>query len=143
MIYHYRTLGFMASKVPKHVAIVLDGNRRYAKKLGLKPWKGHEFGIKKLEELFEWCLELGIRELTLYSFSTENFKRSKKEINFLFGLFKKKFEEIKGKRDIFKDHVRVRVIGRMDMFPAYVKKPMFAAVEKTKNNSKLVVNFAL
>ena len=133
----------MVSESPKHIAIVLDGNRRFAKKLGLQPLEGHEYGIKKLEELFEWCLELGIKELTLYSFSTENFKRSKKEINFLFGLFKKKFEEIKGKRDIFKDHVRVRVIGRMDMFPAYVKKPMFAAVEKTKNNSKLVVNFAL
>ena len=58
----------MVSKVPKHVGLILDGNRRFAKKLGLQPWKGHEFGIKKIEELLKWCLELGVKELTLYSF---------------------------------------------------------------------------
>ena len=68
----------MVSKVPRHIAIILDGNRRYARKLGLNPWKGHEFGLRKLEELFKWCIELGIKELTLYTFSTENFK-----LNFL------------------------------------------------------------
>src|SRR3989338_7991551 len=124
MIYHYRTLGFLASKVPKHVAIVLDGNRRYAKKLGLKPWKGHEFGIKKLEELFDWCLELGIKELTLYSFSTENFNRAKDEIDFLFGLFKKKFEEMKNDSEILKKGVRINVIGRIEMFPSNIRKAM-------------------
>ena len=56
----------MASKVPKHIALILDGNRRYAKKLGLQTWKGHEFGLRKLEKLFGWCIELGIKELTLY-----------------------------------------------------------------------------
>ena len=86
----------MVSKVPKKIAIILDGNRRFAKKLGLQPWKGHEYGMKKLEELFGWCLELGIKELTLYSFSTENFNRAKNEIDFLFGLFKKKFDELLG-----------------------------------------------
>ena len=79
----------MASKSPKHIAIILDGNRRYAKKLGLQPWKGHEFGVKKLNELLEWCRELGIRELTLYAFSTENFKRARQEKDFLFSIFKK------------------------------------------------------
>ena len=71
----------MVSKVPKKIAIILDGNRRFAKKIGLQPWKGHEYGMKKLEELFGWCLELGIKELTLYSFSTENFNRAKNEID--------------------------------------------------------------
>ena len=60
----------MVSKVTKHIAIVLDGNRRYAKKLGFEPWKGQEFGLKKLEQLIKWCQELNIKELTLYSFST-------------------------------------------------------------------------
>ena len=133
----------MVSKVPKKIAIILDGNRRFAKKLGLQPWKGHEYGMKKLEELFRWCLELGIKELTLYSFSTENFNRAKNEIDFLFGLFKKKFDEIRKGRDIFKNEVRVNVIGRSYMFPKDIQKAMAEVAEKTKNNRKLTVNFAL
>ena len=133
----------MVSKVPKKIAIILDGNRRFAKKIGLQPWKGHEYGMKKLEELFGWCLELGIKELTLYSFSTENFNRAKNEIDFLFGLFKKKFDEIRKGRDIFKNEVRVNVIGRSYMFPKDIQKAMAEVAEKTKNNRKLTVNFAL
>ena len=133
----------MVSKVPKKIAIILDGNRRFAKKLGLQPWKGHEYGMKKLEELFRWCLELGVKELTLYSFSTENFNRAKNEIDFLFGLFKKKFDEIRKGRDIFKNEVRVNVIGRSYMFPKDIQKAMAEVAEKTKNNRKLTVNFAL
>ena len=72
---------------PRSIAIVLDGNRRFARRLGLASWKGHEFGLQKLEDLFGWCIELGIKELTLYCFSTENFKRSKQEIKYLFALF--------------------------------------------------------
>src|SRR3989338_1188136 len=133
----------MVSKVPKKIAIILDGNRRFAKKIGLQPWKGHEYGMKKLEEFFGWCLELGIKELTLYSFSTENFNRAKNEIDFLFGLFKKKFDEIRKGRDIFKNEVRVNVIGRSYMFPKDIQKAMAEVAEKTKNNRKLTVNFAL
>ena len=133
----------MVSKIPEHIAIILDGNRRFAKKLGMKPWKGHEFGMKKLEELLKWCIELGIKELTLYSFSTENFSRSKDEIDFLFGLFKKKFSELKKNEGIIKNNVRINVIGRTEMFPAGMKKSMLEAVEKTKGNRKLIVNFAL
>ncbi|MEK6983112.1 MAG: polyprenyl diphosphate synthase [Nanoarchaeota archaeon] len=133
----------MASKVPKHIALVLDGNRRYAKKLGLQPWKGHEYGSKKLEELFRWCIELGIRELTLYCFSTENFKRAKKEVNYLFNLFWKQFNKMKSKQGVFNDKVRVKVIGRINMFSSRMRDAMQEAIEKTKKNKTLVVNFAL
>ena len=75
------------NKVPKHVAIILDGNRRFAKKLMLKPFRGHEWGAKKVEKLFDWCIEKDINELTLYSFSCENFNRPKKEFDFLMQLF--------------------------------------------------------
>src|SRR3989344_114602 len=94
----------MASKVPRHIAIILDGNRRYARKLGLRSWKGHEIGLKKLEDLFKWCIELGIKELTLYCFSTENFKRAKNEVNYLFNLFWKEFEKMKSGQGIFKEN---------------------------------------
>jgi len=133
----------MASKVPRHIAVILDGNRRYAKKLGLQPWKGHEFGIKKLEELFGWCIGLGVKEVTLYCFSTENFKRAKKEIDYLFGLFWKEFSRIKEGKGIFKDKVRVNVIGRIHMFSRKMKQAMLEAAENTKKNNKLVVNFAM
>lgn len=133
----------MASKVPRHVAIILDGNRRYAKKIGLQPWKGHEFGVKKLEQLMEWCRELGIRELTLYSFSTENFSRTKAEKDFLFSIFKREFSSMKHREDIFKNKVRVNVIGRLEMFPGPIKKAMLDIMEKTKKHKSLTVNFAM
>ena len=133
----------MASRVPRHVAIILDGNRRYAKKLGLQPWKGHEYGLKKLEELFKWCIELGIKELTLYCFSTENFKRSKKEIDYLFGLFWREFSGIKKGEGLFKGKIKVNVIGRIDMFSKKMRDAMIEAMKKTKNNKALVVNFAM
>jgi len=133
----------MAFKVPRNIAIILDGNRRFAKRLGLNPWLGHEYGIKKLEELFDWCLELGIKELTLYSFSTENFNRARQEIDFLFALFKKKFDEISKSRDLMDKGIRVNAMGRLDMFPLNIRKAMLEVMEKTKNNKKLTVNFAL
>ena len=130
-------------KVPKKIAIILDGNRRFAKKLGLQPWKGHEYGLRKLEDLFRWCIELGIKELTLYCFSTENFNRSKKEISYLFDLFWKEFEKMQQSNSIYKDKVKVKVIGRIYMFPEKLQKAVKDAMEKTKNNNSLVVNFAL
>ena len=82
------------SPVPKHIGIVLDGNRRFAKKLMLKPWKGHEWGAKKVENLLNWAKELGIKELTLYSLSIQNMSRPKKEFDFLMDLFKKEFTRL-------------------------------------------------
>ncbi|MBI2558640.1 di-trans,poly-cis-decaprenylcistransferase [Candidatus Woesearchaeota archaeon] len=133
----------MPSKVPKHIAIILDGNRRYAKKLGMQPWKGHEFGVKKLEELLEWCRELGVKEVTLYSFSTENFKRTKQEKNFLFDIFKNEFNNMKYKGSIFKNRIRVNVIGRLDMFPKDIRKSMKEIMYKTRNHNNFIVNFAM
>ena len=63
--------------VPQHIGFILDGNRRFAKRHMLKPWKGHELGVKKTEQVFEWCRDLGVKEATLYCFSIENFNRSK------------------------------------------------------------------
>jgi tritrans,polycis-undecaprenyl-diphosphate synthase [geranylgeranyl-diphosphate specific] len=133
----------MPSKVPKHIAIILDGNRRFAKKLGLRPWKGHEFGLRKLEELFNWCIELNIKELTLYAFSTENFKRARKEIDYLFNLFWKEFSRMREGEGIFANKVRVNILGRRLMFPKKMQKAMLDAMKKTRKNKKLIVNFAL
>ena len=133
----------MAPKAPKKIAIVLDGNRRYAKKLGLHPWKGHEFGVKKLEEMLNWCRELGIKELTLYSFSTENFKRTKQEKDFLFNIFKKELNNMKHRKDIFENKIRINVIGRLYLFPKEIQKAIKEIMQKTKKHNKFVVNFAM
>ncbi len=133
----------MVLKIPKKIAIILDGNRRYAKKLGLQLWKGHEYGVKKLDELLNWCKELDVKEVTLYSFSAENFKRTKVEKDFLFNIFKREFKNMKYREDIFRDRVRVNVIGRLDMFPKELRKCMLDIMEKTKNHKNFIVNFAM
>lgn len=133
----------MPSKFPKHIAIILDGNRRYAKKLGMQPWKGHEYGVKKLNRFLEWCQELGVKELTLYSFSTENFKRTKQERNFLFGIFKNEFSNMKYNDSIFKNKIQVNVIGRLNMFPKEIRKSMKEIMYKTRNHNNFIVNFAM
>lgn len=133
----------MAPKVPRHIAIILDGNRRYAKKLGLQPWKGHEYGVRRLEQLFDWCRDFGVKELTLYCFSTENFKRTKKEKEILFNIFKHEFNNMKYRQSIFENKIRINVIGRLYMFPKYIRNAMLDIMEKTKKHSKFIVNFAM
>ena len=73
----------MEEKPINHIGIILDGNRRFAKRLMKEPWKGHEWGARKVEKLFDWCKELNIREITLYAFSVENFNRPKIEFDYL------------------------------------------------------------
>ena len=108
------------NKVPKHIALILDGNRRLAKRLMLKPWKGHEWGAKKIGKLFDWSKELGIKEITLYCFSIENFDRPKKELEYLMKLFKEEFKRLYNDERLEKDKVKINFIGRIDMFPKEV-----------------------
>jgi len=131
------------NKNPESIAIVLDGNRRYGKKLGLKPWMGHKFGVENVKNIIEWCQDLGIKELTLYSFSIDNFKRSEKEIKFLFNLFKRYIKELKNDKRVRDKGIRINYIGRLNMFPQEIQNEMYEVMEKTKKNNKFVVNFAM
>src|SRR3989344_5639424 len=131
------------NKIPYHLAIVLDGNRRLAKRLMLKPFKGHEYGAKKVSELLDWCKEYGIKELTLYAFSIENFDRPKQEFDFLMDLFEKEFKKVKHDERIYDEKVKINFIGRIDMFPEKVKKQMKDLMVSTKNHSNFIVNFAM
>src|SRR3989344_100373 len=125
----------------KHVAIQLDGNRRYAKKQGLNPMEGHRLGAVKAKKLVEELApELGIKELTLYSFSMQNFGRSKVEINFLFRLFVDVFT--KEATNLTNKDIKVKFIGRLHLFPKRIQNLAREVMEKTKNNLKLTVNFA-
>lgn len=130
-------------KVPKHLGIIMDGNRRFAKKLMLKPWMGHEWGAKKVEKILEWCKELGIKELTLYAFSVYNFNRPKKEFDFLMKLFEKEFKKCKTDKKIFENEIRINFIGRLWMFPVKIQKEMKELMKLTEKHDKLIVNFAM
>ena len=129
--------------VPKHIAVILDGNRRYAKKLGIPQFKGHEKGFAKIKEVLEWSMELGIKEVTLYCFSTENFKRDKKEVDYLFDLFRNKIGDFKKDKLIHDNKVKICVVGRVSMFPEDMQKQMNEIMEMTKDYSDYRLNLAL
>ncbi len=129
--------------VPRHIAVILDGNRRYAGKLGIPKFKGHEKGFNKIRELLEWCMELGVKEVSLYCFSTENFKRDKDEIDYLFNLFRKKIGDFKKDKLIHENKVRISVIGRSSMFPEDMQEKMKEVMEDTKNYDNYRLNLAL
>jgi len=81
--------------VPEHVAIILDGNRRFARRLVLEPWKGHGYGKKRVKELLDYAKDFGVKEMTFYCLSSENIKnRSSRELEYLFDLFRKTFNEV-------------------------------------------------
>ena len=129
------------NKIPRHVGVVLDGNRRFAKRLMLKPHKGHEWGAKKVEKILDWCKEYDVKELTLYALSLENFHRPKHEFSYLMNLFRKEFERLKDDPRI-KD-IKINFIGRIWMFPKDIQNIMYYLMNKTKNNNKFILNFAM
>lgn len=131
------------SQVPKHIGIILDGNRRFSKRLMMKPWKGHEWGAQKVEKLFDWCKEIGIKELTLYTFSVENFNRPKEEFDYLMEIFRKEFERLKDDPRLDANKIRINVIGRTWMFPKDIQEKIKDVMEKTKNNDQYIINFAM
>ncbi len=130
-------------EVPKHLGIILDGNRRFAKRLMLEPWKGHEYGAVKVRKFLDWCREYDIKKVTLYAFSVKNFSRPKIEFDYLMDLFKKEFLALEKDNEIMEKGVKINFIGRINMFPKEVYEVMQRLIEKTKNNSKFEVNFAM
>jgi tritrans,polycis-undecaprenyl-diphosphate synthase [geranylgeranyl-diphosphate specific] len=127
----------------KHIAIILDGNRRFAEKKGIPKLSGHYYGAKKVEDLLEWIKEFEIKELTLYVLSTENLNRSKEELNALFKLFKEFFTKFKDDPRIKKDSVKINFIGDLSLAPLDLKKLFLEIQEKTKNYDRRILNFCI
>jgi undecaprenyl diphosphate synthase len=123
------------------VAIIMDGNGRWAEQRLLSRIKGHEKGAGAVRTAVRTCRELGIRFLTLYAFSTENWQRPKTEVNALMGLLRRFLEaEL---RDLVKNGIRLHVIGRRERLPEDVQRALAAAVNDTRQNSTLQLNLAL
>ncbi len=132
-----------SNNVPRHVGIILDGNRRFAQKLMLKPWQGHEWGAKKVEMLLEWCEEIGIGEVTLYAFSIENFNRPKEEFDYLMKMFKKEFGKLIDDPRMHEERIKIRFIGRIHMFPTELQECMRKLMKITEKNEAHTLNFAM
>ncbi|MBR9691517.1 di-trans,poly-cis-decaprenylcistransferase [Candidatus Woesearchaeota archaeon] len=132
----------MAEK-PRHIGIILDGNRRFAKRLMKEPWKGHEYGAKKIGKLLDWCQEVGIKEMTLYAFSMQNFNRPKIEFNYLMKIFKEFFDNEEYNNKIHSNKIKIKFIGRIHLFPKDVYEKMKELEEATKDYDDYTINFAM
>ena len=138
------TKDVMAGEMPKHIAIIMDGNRRYAKEiLNAEPMEGHKLGKDKLDEVVHWCLDLGIRHLTVYAFSTENFKRDPGEVEYIMELLERSLYDFGDDEDVHKHHVAINVIGDMEMLPDNVIKAKEYAEGKTKDYTDFTLNLAI
>jgi len=126
-----------------HVGIILDGNRRWAKQRGWKPWDGHDHGAKKLNHLLDWILELELKELSLYCFSIQNFGRSKLEQKFMFDIARKEFKALIKNEKIYENKIKVTFAGRIHLFPEDLQEILQELVEKTKNHDQFKVNFGM
>lgn len=127
-------------EIPRHIGIIMDGNRRYAVQTLGKKFEGHDAGARKVEDVITWCKEYGVQELTLYAFSLENFNRAPQEVAYLMALFKKEFQHLASKENI---EEKIRFIGRTELFPQDIQEAQLDLEEQTKNNTKLTLNFAM
>ena len=130
--------------IPRHVAVIMDGNRRFAKEIGLgNAVEGHDRGRDKLEEVLEWCLEVGVRILTVYAFSTENLARPNQEIQHLMRLFAENFRKVGDDKRVHEHKIRVSVFGNRDLLPPDVREAIDYAEARTKDYDAYRFNLAV
>ena len=126
--------------IPKHVAIIMDGNGRWAQKRGLPRVAGHKAGVETVRSVITTCVKKGIEVVTLFAFSSENWRRPEKEVTLLMGLFLMALQrEVK---KLHKNGVRLKIVGDVSAFDDKIKKSIIKAEELTKNNKTLVLNIA-
>jgi tritrans,polycis-undecaprenyl-diphosphate synthase [geranylgeranyl-diphosphate specific] len=128
---------------PSHVAIIQDGNRRYAREQGDDAPEGHRAGAETTEQVLEWCQDLGVKELTLYAFSTENFKRPAEEREHLYDLLEEKLTSIADNERIHENGVAIRAIGETDRLPDRVREAIRYAEDRTATYDSFRLNVAL
>ena len=127
--------------MPKHIAIIMDGNGRWAKRKSLGRIRGHQEAVKSVREITEECAQLGIEQLTLYSFSTENWKRPRREVNALMRLLSHYLVE--ERVNIKKNNTRFTAIGQIEALPEDVQKELEITRQESQNNTGLVLCLAL
>lgn len=136
----------VALSVPKHLAIIPDGNRRCAKRLMKMPWKGHAWGIEKIKQVFEWGKGMGIRVMTFYTLSLENLeKRPRREVNFLFRLARKEIKDIINNKSNFvhRNKIRMTYFGNADKLPKNLQEDLDEMDRVTEKYSDYYINLAI
>ncbi len=137
----YKSPRIKKDRIPYHIAIIMDGNGQWAKRRGLPRLAGHRAGAQAVTRIVKAATQLQIKILTLYAFSTENWKRPKKEIDILMKLLgqflKKEFDNLN------KNNIRLTAIGRLQDLPEYIQKNLYKTMDLTRNNSGLILNLAL
>ncbi len=129
------------NKIPQHLAIIMDGNGRWAKKKGLPRSAGHSEGAKAVKKVITSCLKYNIPALTLFAFSIENWKRPKNEINYLLKIFERVLN--KEKANLIKNNIKINFIGRLNELPNSLNEKMNELSESTRKNNKLILNIAI
>ena len=130
-----------SASLPKHIAIIMDGNGRWAKKRHLPRAMGHNAGVESVREIVRACADLKIKVLTLYSFSTENWRRPKEEINDLMGILGRALE--KETPELAKNNVRLKISGKIEALPANLQESLAHSVDFLGKNTGLILNLAL
>ena len=126
--------------MPKHIAIIMDGNRRWAREKGLDPKIGHKAGAETLERIAAFANEIGLKYLTVYAFSTENWKRTKEEVGALMLLLRTYIEKFLNKDSL--RNIRIRLLGNIDDLDEGLKNSIYKIMENSKNNTGLTLNIA-
>lgn len=130
-----------ASRMPRHIAIIMDGNGRWARSRGLSREKGHEEGAQSVRTIVRACRRLGVEAVTLYSFSTENWRRPPTEVGALMTLLRQYV--LQERREILDQGIQLRAIGQVERLPVFVRTPLRALVRESRKNSDMVLNLAL
>lgn len=127
--------------MPKHIAIIMDGNRRWARKRGLDPKLGHKAGAKTLEKIVRYANKIGLEYITVYAFSTENWKRTEDEVGALMLLLQNYLDEYSKRADT--ENIKVKVLGDISALPEGMQKSIKNCMERTKENTGVTFNIAL
>ena len=131
-------------QIPQHIGIILDGNRRYAKRQGFSDLiKGHYDGADKLEEFLNWCDDCGIKIVTIWVFSLDNFKREQSEVIDILTLIEKKIREMIIDHKVHKNQIKIRSMGRINLLPLSLQNAIHDAEEATKDYSRFILNIAV
>jgi len=130
-----------SGEIPKHIAIIMDGNGRWAKKRGLPRAAGHTRGVESVRDIVKACSKLGVSYLTLYTFSTENWRRPREEVSMLMRLLLKSLRDETD--ELNQNDIKITMIGELHSLPEEVQKELEDARDKTKDNKKMVLNLAL
>ena len=133
----------LENPVPKHIAIIMDGNRRFAEERGEEKEESHRLGSEKLEEVLNWCVEDGIKILTVYAFSLENFNREKTEVDYLMELLEESLMRFADSKTIHEHEVSIKILGDVSVLPENVKRAIDYACKKTEGYSNYKLNMAI